>query len=308
VVYRSAGCRRTIDMDDREAAGIETLLQALVMRVAEFEGTTLLSTEVVSVWDVACPGACTSLSDEECADTTQFVFPYLGVYLRHVGRTESVAEPIQVVIFNAGEVYRVSHPVDGGDSCLSIEPTAQTLLELAPDELLRGSEQASLKRSQVRIAAHTQALAATLRHRLNRGAVGVMEAETMTLALIRHALGNADTDGLKITARSRILVDQAKLVIGADLSRRLTLAEIAAEVAVSPVYLTQLFQRVEGIPLYRYQLRLRLARALQLLNDYDDVTELALDLGFSSHSHFSASFKQVYGQTPSTFRRSARRH
>jgi AraC family transcriptional regulator len=97
-------------------------------------------------------------------------------------------------------------------------------------------------------------------------------------------------------------------VIVADLGRRVTLAEIAAQVGVSPVYLTQIFQRVEGIPLYRYQLRLRLARALQLLNDYDDVTELALELGFSSHSHFTAAFKQAYGQTPSTFRRSARPH
>lgn len=276
--------------------------------VAEFEGTTLLSTDAVSVWDVVCPGACTSLSDEECADTTQFVFPYRGLYLRHVGRKESVAEPSQVVVFNADEPYRVSHPVEGGDSCLSIEPSAATLLELAPSELLRAPEQAALNRSHMRVAAQTQALAAVLRHRMNRGVAGVLEAETLTLALIRHALGNADTDVAKVTARSRILVDQAKQVIAADLGRRVTLAEIAAQVGVSPVYLTQIFQRVEGIPLYRYQLRLRLARALQLLNDYDDVTDLALDLGFSSHSHFSAAFKQVYGQTPSTLRQSSRRH
>jgi AraC-like DNA-binding protein len=160
----------------------------------------------------------------------------------------------------------------------------------------------------MRVAAQTQALAAVLRHRMNRGVAGVLEAETLTLALIRHALGNADTDVSKVTVRSRILVDQAKQVIAADLGRRVTLAEIAAQVGVSPVYLTQIFQRVEGIPLYRYQLRLRLARALQLLNDYDDVTDLALDLGFSSHSHFSAAFKHVYGQTPSTLRQSSRRH
>jgi AraC-like DNA-binding protein len=60
------------------------------------------------------------------------------------------------------------------------------------------------------------------------------------------------------------------------------------------------------MPLYRYQLQLRLARALALLGDYGDLTSLALELGFSSHSHFSATFKQVYGQTPSAFQRSAR--
>jgi len=76
-------------------------------------------------------------------------------------------------------------------------------------------------------------------------------------------------------------VDRAKLVLTSDLARRWTLAEIAAEVRCSPVYLTQVFQQVEGLPLYRYQLRLRLARALDLLAHYDDLTTLSLDLGFS---------------------------
>src|SRR5882762_5716818 len=73
----------------------------------------------------------------------------------------------------------------------------------------------------------------------------------------------------------------------------------------SAVYLTQVFQQVEGVPLYRYQLRLRLARALDLLGQYDDLSALSFDLGFSSHSHFSAAFQQTYGRSPSEFRQSA---
>jgi AraC-like DNA-binding protein len=102
------------------------------------------------------------------------------------------------------------------------------------------------------------------------------------------------------------LVDRAKLALSADLARRWTLADVAAEVGVSPVYLTQVFQKVEGMPLYRYQLRLRLARALDLLGQYDDLTRLSMDLGFSSHSHFSSTFRQAYGRTPAEFRRSVR--
>ena len=73
---------------------------------------------------------------------------------------------------------------------------------------------------------------------------------------------------------------------------------------VSPVYLTQVFQQVEAMPLYRYQMRLRLARALDMLGDYDDLTTLGMDLGFSSHSHFTSSFRQAYGRTPAEFQRS----
>src|SRR3546814_14017674 len=70
-------------------------------------------------------------------------------------------------------------------------------------------------------------------------------------------------------ARQR-LVDRAKLLLASDLTRRWALADIAAEVGGSPVYLTQAFQQVEGMPLYRYHLRLRLARALDLVADCED--------------------------------------
>lgn len=50
-----------------------------------------------------------------------------------------------------------------------------------------------------------------------------------------------------------------------------------------------------------------LARALDLLPQYDDLTALGLDLGFASHSHFTTAFRQVYGRSPSEFRQSIRR-
>jgi AraC family transcriptional regulator len=57
------------------------------------------------------------------------------------------------------------------------------------------------------------------------------------------------------------------------------------------------------MPQYRHETRLRLARALVVLPSCDNITELALDLGFCSHSHFSNAFKAVYGVAPSTLRR-----
>ena len=99
------------------------------------------------------------------------------------------------------------------------------------------------------------------------------------------------------------MVDRIKLLLASDLTRRWTLSDIAAEVHGSPIYLTQVFQQVEGMPLYRYQLRLRLARSLDLLDRFDDLTALALEVGFSSHSHFTAAFRCTYGRSPSAFKR-----
>jgi AraC-like DNA-binding protein len=238
------------------------------------------------------------------------VFPYRGVYVHHVGRAESVAEANQVIFINENEPYRVSHPVDGGDSALSIGVSEATLLEMAPREYLRRNERPAFNRSRLRVGADTQARTALLRHRLDRGAVEGLEAESLTLALLHSALGNSalgtgTSHAVPSRPGSQKLADRAKLVLAADLGRRWTLAEIASAVGGSPVYLTQVFQQREGMPLYRYQLQLRLARALARLSGRVDLTDLALELGFSSHSHFSAAFKQAYGQTPSAFQRSA---
>ena len=60
------------------------------------------------------------------------------------------------------------------------------------------------------------------------------------------------------------------------------------------------------MPLYRYQTLLRLCRALDRLPDQDDITDLAFELGYSSHSHFSAVFRSALGTTPSLYRSQAR--
>ena len=274
--------------------------------MADFDARPMAVTDTVAVWDVACPGALAGRSDEECATDTHLVFPYRGAYVHHVGRQQAVAEANQVIVINAGEPYRVSHPVQGGDAALSIGVSPAALLELAPRERLRGRGQAACNVSQLRASADVQALTALLRHGLGRGVIGELAAEDLTLTLLRTALGGRTASVAAGRPRSRRLVDQAKLVIAADLGRRWTLAQIAAEVGGSPVYLTQLFAELEGMPLSRYQLQLRLARALALLGRCEDLTDLALQLGFSSHSHFSTAFKQAFGQSPSAFRRSAR--
>ena len=234
------------------------------------------------------------------------MFPYRGLYVRSVGHVEAVAEANQVVFFNEDEPYQVSHPVEGGDSSLSIGIGAAMLLELTPAEYIPGKDRATFNRSRLRIDAGAQALMALLRHKLGRGAIGTLEAETLTIAMVRRALGECTWHTAAGSIGRQKLVDRAKLVLSSDLGRRWTLAEIAGDVGVSPVYLTQVFQRVEGQPLYRYQLQLRLARALDLLGDYSDLTGLALDLGFSRYSHFSSAFKKTHGLTPLEFRRSAR--
>src|SRR5277367_2074724 len=104
----------------------------------EFLVHSLLDTPTVAIRDVHCQGSCRHQTAEECATATQLVFPYRGVYVRHLGPDQAVAEANQVLFFNATEGYRVSHPVPGGDASLSLAVAEPVLNELAPAEFLRG--------------------------------------------------------------------------------------------------------------------------------------------------------------------------
>jgi AraC family transcriptional regulator len=273
--------------------------------VPETIAQSLLKTDTVTIRDVCCQGRQAHLSAEEHTTATELVFPYRGVFVRHLGRDQAVGEANQVLFFNSGESYRVSHPVAGGDACLSLVISEPQLGELTPSALLRDGPTAAFRRQRLRIDARTQALVALLRHSLRQRIAEPLEAESLTLALAGRAVGPRTAHVPGGSSGRQRLADRTKLVLASDPARRWTLAQIAAEVGHSPVYLTQVFQQVEGLPLYQYELRLRLARALELLPQYDDLTSLSLDLGFYSHSHFSTAFAKAYGYPPSKFKQAA---
>ena len=273
----------------------------------EFEVDHLLDTETLALRNIRCVGACRHRSAEECASKTNLVFPYRGVYMRHVGRDQAVADANHVLFFNAGEGYRVSHPIAGGDASLSLVLSESVLRELAPNALLNDRGTLGFRRQHQRIDPRAQALVALLRHGLANRSIEPLEAEGLVLTLVCRSLGPRTSHEPGATYARRRLADRVKVLLASDLSRRWTLADIAAEIRGSPVYLTQVFQQTEGIPLYRYHLRLRLARALDLIARFDDLSALAAELGFSSHSHFAAAFRQAYGRSPTAFRRSAQR-
>lgn len=275
-------------------------LHAMAEQIVE----TLLQLETIAIRHVVCHGTCRHRSAPECAETTNLVFPYRGLFVRHTGRRDAVGDANQILFFNATEDYRISHPIAGGDACLSLTLRADVLDELSPKGRLRAGEKPAFHRQSQRIEPETQSRAALLRHVLAAGAAEPLAAEEAALALVRAALSENVRLGAP-TPGQRKLADRAKLVLASDPARRWRLDEIGSHVGVSPVYLTQVFQQVENIPLSRYQLRLRLARALDLISQYDDLTALGLDLGFSSHSHFTAAFRRSFGLTPQQFRRAA---
>lgn len=84
----------------------------------------------------------------------------------------------------------------------------------------------------------------------------------------------------------------------------LTLAQLSRALGYSPFYVSRKFRETAGMPLRDYLCARRLAFALQELRDTRrGILEIALDYGFSSHEAFTRAFRELYGMTPSEYRR-----
>ena len=101
------------------------------------------------------------------------------------------------------------------------------------------------------------------------------------------------------TSTFKLLIDY----IDAHLHQDIRLADLAALVNFSEAYISILFKRFTGIPIHQYIIKQRIKRATRLLKSSQlSITEIALECGFYSHSHFTRLFKRTVGVNPSQVR------
>ena len=257
---------------------------------------TIHRSSLVSVENASVGGYSRMPSGYEPAH--QIVLPYFGLFAYVVGRDRWLVDSNKVLFIAPGWEFSDEQPVAAlGHATVLINPTRRLIDEIRCAMGIDGND--GLPFGTVRSSPWLQVVTQTLlRHSL--AGADPLHGDELAVRAISLALS-----GLPMLGRaSPAIVDRAKQFLHAHDCERLSLEEVAAAVGVSPVYLTQEFKRSEGIPLYQYQLSLRLGRALMELPHANDITLLALDLGFSSHSHFTLAFRKAFGMTPSEYRRS----
>lgn len=85
---------------------------------------------------------------------------------------------------------------------------------------------------------------------------------------------------------------------------RLSLEDIAGELAVSRSELCRCFRRVMDVTPYEYLIQYRIRRASERLKKTDDsILEVALQCGFDSIGHMGRYFRKYCGCSPSAFRK-----
>lgn len=135
---------------------------------------------------------------------------------------------------------------------------------------------------------------------VRRALAGLRRGDTGDAALAgvvaRTALGRAiPLRASKVC--SALLV--ARHCVASASHEHLQVEELAEEARCSPFHLSRLFRNHLGVSPHRYRLHLRLAHALQRLEDKSiALADLAFELGFSSQSHFGELFRRAIGCTP----------
>lgn len=99
-------------------------------------------------------------------------------------------------------------------------------------------------------------------------------------------------------------VQQALRLISQDVRRPLVLKEIARAVNLSTPRLRYLFKAETGMTPAQHLKSLRMEKAKELLETtFLNVKQIMLQVGIKDESHFVRDFRELYGRTPTEYRR-----
>ena len=268
---------------------------------------------LVSITDVSCRGQDTRCGAEECTHAHQVIVTRSGAFVKHTGGKRVVAAPPQVLLLNAFEPYRVSHPVSGGDQCTALAFPVEVLREaLAAYQPALGEwEGMPFRFSHGPLSPRALFRLQQLRSRLRGGAASSLETEEVALAILREVIGDSCRMRGVLPGKSAGGSSRNRRELAEATKERLlrrpgagqSLASLARQATCSPFHLARTFKREVGMPIHQYLLRLRLSLALERLSEGEpNLSALAHSLGWSSHSHFTIAFRRVFSMSPSLFR------
>jgi AraC-like DNA-binding protein len=127
-----------------------------------------------------------------------------------------------------------------------------------------------------------------------------LERDTMLQEWLCALAGGA-SPATRERARRDPALGRACELLGDDLARNVTLAEVAAAAGVSRHRLTRLFRAAYGLPPHRFQIAQRVRAARRLLERGVAPGEVAQQTGFFDQSHMHRHFTRTLGMTPAAY-------
>ena len=239
------------------------------------------------------------------------VFPRSAVWIVPEGRGPFVADPRVSVLYNKGQPFTRRPLAADGDRADWFSVDAGLAAAIARGVDPEGDPAAPFRAPFVVSSPASYYRQRRLLIRLSGGLHDPLLVEQEVIGLVGSAMEAARLHlpnergpaGRAARDAARDAVEAARAELAGDPARAITVRELASRVSLSAFHLCRLFRRLTGSTVHHYLVDLRLRLALERLEDRSaDLSRLAHDLGFSSHSHFSAAFRRRLGLAPSRVR------
>lgn len=268
---------------------------------------------IIGVFD--CPRRHPAFHDSGPTGGDLIVFPRHAVYIKHPHRQAILADQRVVTLYNRNQQYRREAVAEYGDysvwfhfprerlvAALEHAGWAHAALERTPflDPFGRVDNQGFLRQRLLR-----EYLLSEHAH----DALLVEETALLLLAdLLRAECPHRRLSPNRTTTirRQQDQVAHCLDIISRRWNESLTLDALADEVACSTFHLARIFKNHTGQTIHRCLLDLRLRNGLDEILDAPGrrLTDLSLDSGFATPSHFTQQFRRAFGAPPDRIRRS----
>jgi len=298
---------------------IEQRMSAALSPDCSFDGEdrfvdrTVFSARSVAIGTFRCPVRHPSFRDTGPIERHIVVFPRTAVWIRHAGSRSFLADPSLATIYSAAQQYERFPASPEGDRCdwFAVSDALAREIVRVVDPRAAQSDR-PFRNEWASTSTRLYLRQRSLLRRAARGDLEELEGEEAVIIVVEEVIAGAyrripsRTSARDATStRHRELVDAARAELLRTVHVNHSLHDVAAAIGSSPYHLCRVFRACVGRTLAQYRLELRLRLALErfeLAMAATNLSAVAHDLGFSSHSHFVRAMRRYAGATPSAVR------
>jgi AraC family transcriptional regulator, arabinose operon regulatory protein len=118
-----------------------------------------------------------------------------------------------------------------------------------------------------------------------------------------HAMALLAADRRTISRQQSDPIEATIEHLRANVSTRISLADLAGMAGLSVSHYSALFRRATGYGALEYQTRLRMGTARELLDTTDrPIASIAAQVGYTDSLYFSRQFRRIHGTSPTEYR------
>jgi AraC-like DNA-binding protein len=269
----------------------------------------LFQSSLVRIGSFRCPVAHPLFRDSGPTKSHLFVFPRTSVWIAQAGRRAFVADPTHAVLYNPQHIYsrRAISPEGDRSDWFGVSPDLHRDMQAAFEPRARDCEHATFRDGQAPADAATYRLQRRIfeyvRHHREPDVLAVEESVVEVLHRLLAATYRERPPLASTPHRQLELVENARAYLAANYASKQTLNDVAGALDSSVFHLCRVFRRHMGMTLHEYRQQLRVRHALESVTARtSDLLDVALGLGYSGHSHFTAAFRSAFGAPPSVVR------